>query len=155
MGAAIAITFALNYPASLDGIILIGAGQRMKVMPALLDALRQGQNDPGFIRMAFSPQTSSVIVEDMVKLFSKVAPSVLYADFNACNNFDVSHELDKISLPALAIVGAEDKLTPVKLSQFVSNNINNCILEIISDAGHFAMLEKPADVNRLISKFLS
>jgi pimeloyl-ACP methyl ester carboxylesterase len=155
MGAAIAITCALIYPASLDGIILIGAGQRMKVMPALLDALRQGQNDPGFIRMAFSPQTSSVIVEDMVKLFSKVAPSVLYADFNACNNYDVSNELDKINLPALAIVGAEDKLTPVKLSQFVSNNINNCILEIISDAGHFAMLEKPADVNRLISKFLS
>jgi pimeloyl-ACP methyl ester carboxylesterase len=108
MGAAIAITCALDYPEMLDGIILIGAGQRMKVMPALLDALSQGQNDPRFIRMSFSPQTSSSIVEDMVKTYAAVAPSILYADFNACNDFDVSHELEKISLPALVIVGAED-----------------------------------------------
>ena len=154
MGAAIAITCALNHPEGLGGIILIGAGQRMKVMPTLLDALRQGQNDPGFIRMAFSPQTSSAIVDEMVKTYAAVAPSILYADFNACNDFDVSQELGKISLPALVIIGAEDKLTPLKLSQYLCNNINNCTLEIISDAGHFVMLEKPEEVNRLISKFL-
>jgi len=153
MGAAIAITCALDYPEMLDGIILIGAGQRMKVMPALLDALSQGQNDPRFIRMSFSPQTSSSIVEDMVKTYAAVAPSILYADFNACNDFDVSHELEKISLPALVIVGAEDKLTPLKLSQYLCNNINNCTLGIIADAGHFVMLEKPEEVNRLISEF--
>jgi pimeloyl-ACP methyl ester carboxylesterase len=154
MGAAIAITCALDYPEMLDGIILIGAGQRMKVMPALLDALRQGQNDPEFIRRGFSPQTSSAIVDDMVKTYAVVAPSILYADFNACNNFDVSHELDKISLPALVIVGTEDKLTPLKLSQYLCSNINNCRLELIADAGHFVMLEKPEEVNRLISKFI-
>ena len=154
MGAAIAITCALNYPKGLDGIILIGAGQRMKVMPALLDALRHGQNDPGFIRMAFSSQTSSTTVEEMVKTYGAVAPSVLYADFNACNDFDVSQELEKISLPTLVIIGAEDKLTPLKLSQYLCNNINRCTLEIISDAGHFVMLEKPEEVNLLINKFL-
>ncbi len=153
MGAAIAITCALNYPEGLDGIILIGAGQRMKVMPALLDALSKGQNDPGFIRMAFSSQTSSAIVEDMVNTFGAVAPSILYTDFNACNDFDVSQELDKISLPALVIVGAEDKLTPLKLSQYLSSNINHCTLEVVADAGHFVMLEKPEEVNRLISEF--
>ncbi|PKM77499.1 MAG: alpha/beta hydrolase [Firmicutes bacterium HGW-Firmicutes-15] len=154
MGAAIAMTCALNYPEGLDGIILIGAGQRMKVMPALLDALSQGKNDPGFIRMAFSPQTSSTTVEEMVKTFAAVAPSILYTDFNACNELDVSHELDKISLPALVIVGADDKLTPLKLSQYLCSNISNCTLEIIADAGHFVMLEKPEEVNRLISEFL-
>jgi pimeloyl-ACP methyl ester carboxylesterase len=154
MGAAIAITCALNYSQGLDGIILIGAGQRMKVMPALIDALSQGHNDPGFIRMAFSTQTSSTMVEEMVKTYAAVAPPILYADFNACNEFDVSQELDKISLPALVIVGAEDKLTPLKLSQYLCNNIDKCTLEIISDAGHFVMLEQPEEVNRLISKFL-
>lgn len=152
MGAAIAMICALKYPDKLDGIVLIGGGQRMRVMPSFLEDLSQGKNDPSFIRMGFSSHTSSQLIEKLVDIFAEVAAPVLYADFKACNEFDVSQELDKINLPTLVIVGAEDKLTPVKLSQHLCDNINNCTLEIIADAGHFVMLEKPEEVNRIISK---
>lgn len=155
MGAAIAIMCALNYPDLLSGIILIGAGQRMKVMPALLDDLRQGKNDPAFIRMGFSSQTPKPIVENMVKNFAEVPASILYADFLCCSHFDVSQELEKINIPVLVIVGSHDKLTPPKLSQYLFNHINKCRLEIIPGAGHFTMLEKPKEVNRLIDNFVS
>lgn len=155
MGAAIALTCALNYPELWDGLILIGAGQRMKVMPSFLENLHQGKNDPEFIRMGFSPQAPADLVEKMVKTFGDVLPSVLYADFSACNNFDVSGELEKIALPVLIITGADDQLTPLKLSQYLSNHINNCSFQVINDAGHFAMLEKPQEVNQLIMDFCS
>lgn len=154
MGAAIAIICALNYPDLLNGIILIGAGHRMKVMPWLLNELSQGINDPGFIRMGFSPQTSEPIVESMVKNFAGVPASILHTDFSACNNFDVSHELEKINKPVLIIVGADDKLTPPKLSQYLYSRINKSRLEVIQEAGHFTMLEKPEEVNRLINNFI-
>jgi pimeloyl-ACP methyl ester carboxylesterase len=124
----------------------------MKVMPSFLEALSQGHNNPDFIRMGFSAQTSPQLVEMMVNNYAAVDPSVLYADFNACNEFDVSSELDKISLPTLVIVGAEDKLTPPKLANYICNNINNCTLEVIHDAGHFVMVEKPEQVNCLLSR---
>lgn len=155
MGAAIVISCALNYPELLDGIILIGSGQRMKVNPAFLEALSQGKSDPGFIRLGFATQTPEAIIQDVINSRAGVAASVLYADFSACNEFDVSHELEKICLPTLVIVGAEDKLTPLKLSQFISSHINNCQLQVITEAGHFVMLEKPEELNRLISEFTS
>ena len=155
MGAAIALTCALNYPQMLDGIVLIGAGQRMKVMPSLLDDLGQGKHNPDFIRLAFSPQTSESMVASRVKIFSEASPAVLYADFAACNNFDVSEKLGKIALPALVIVGVDDKLTPLKLSQYLISHISNSRLEAIDAAGHYVMIEKPAEVNKLILDFYS
>ena len=155
MGSAISLTCALNYPDLIDGIILIGAGPRMKVMPSFLEDLHQGKNDPEFIRLGFSPQAPAAMVEAMVRTFSEVSPSILYADFSSCNNFDVSGELEKITLPVLLITGAEDRLTPMKLSQYMSSHIKNCRLEVINGAGHFAMLEKPEEINRLIMNFCS
>ncbi len=152
MGAAIALQCAINHPEKLDGIVLIGSGPRMKVMPSMLEALSQGQSDPDFIRLAFSPQTPSTMVDEMVHSFAALPAPVLYADFYACNEFDVSQELDKINLPTLIIVGADDKLTPLKLSQRLCSNIDNSTLEIIDQAGHYVMLEQPEEVNRLINK---
>jgi len=153
MGAAISITCGLEHPELLNGIILVGAGQRMKVMPAFLDELSQGRSNPDFVRMGFSSQAPAAIVEERVKASSEVPTSVLYADFSACNNFDVSQEVEKINLPSLIIVGADDKLMPPKLSQYLSAQIKDSRLEIIPDSGHFLMLEKPEELNRLILEF--
>lgn len=155
MGAAIAVTVALNYPELIKGIILIGAGQRMKVMPALLEDLRQGRNDPDFIRMGFSPQAPAAMVDNMVNIFAEIPASVLFADFSACNNFDVSGQLERIGLPVLIIAGTDDRLTPLKLAQYMADHINNCRLEVVNDVGHFAMLEKSEEVNRFIIEFCS
>lgn len=154
MGAAIALTCALNYPEVLDGVILIGSGHRMKVMPSLLDDLGNGKSNPDFTRLGFSPQTPEAIVAPQVKIASEASPALLYADFSACNNFDVSGELAKISLPVLVIVGIDDKLTPLKLSQYVSSHIKGSRLEVIDAAGHYVMLEKPSEANNLIADFL-
>jgi len=155
MGAAITLTLALHHPELLDGIILVGAGQRMRVMPAFLEALRTGQHDPGFFRLAFSPAAPPEIVENMVKTIASVSPAVLYADFSACNDFDLSQELENITKPTLLIVGEDDKMTPLKLSQYIAEHIAGAQLEIIPAAGHFVMLEKPAQVNQLIRDFCS
>lgn len=155
MGAAIAMSCALSSPEQLDGIILTGAGQRMKVMPALLDALSLGLNDPNFISLGFSSHAPAGLVAATVKTFAAVSPAVLYADFSACNDFDLSQELEGIDKPTLLIAGADDKLIPVKLAQYVASHIPNARLEIIPAAGHFVMLEEPAEFNRLIREFFS
>jgi pimeloyl-ACP methyl ester carboxylesterase len=153
MGAAITLDCALHYPELLEGIILLGAGQRMKVMPALLDALRLGLNDPEFISLGFSNQAPAELVAAMVKTFGAVSPAILYADFSACNDFDMSQELAGIDKPTLVIAGVEDKLTPLKLADYVASHIPNARLEVIPSAGHFVMLEKSKEVNRLIQEF--
>jgi pimeloyl-ACP methyl ester carboxylesterase len=153
MGAAIALTLALNHADHVDGLVLVGAGARMRVLPAFLDALGKGQSNPDFIRLAFSPHTSADIVNTEVASFSAVDTAVLFNDFSACNSFDISSRLTAINLPTLILVGEDDRLTPVKYSHSLNENISGAQLLIIPQAGHMAMLEKGAEVSKAIKEF--
>lgn len=153
MGAAIAITIALDYSDSIDGIILIGGGSRLRVLPAMLEALQSGQRDPEFLRLGFAPGTPAAIVESEISAYQQVPVEVLYNDFNACDHFDRSRDIAAISLPTLLIVGENDKLAPVKYSQFLQEKIGGSILEVIPAAGHYVMLEKGSETAQVIRQF--
>ena len=64
-------------------------------------------------------------------------------------------ELDKIRLPALILCGREDRLTPVKYSDYLNKKIAGSKMEIIEGAGHMVMLEAPGALSQAILKFLS
>ena len=79
---------------------------------------------------------------------------VVHKDFLACKAFDDRERLNEIQQPALIICGSEDKMTPVRFSQFLIDDLPDARLEIIPNAGHMVMLEQPANVAALIKKFL-
>lgn len=155
MGGAIALTYALKYPDALDGMILIGTGYRMRVNPAFLEALSKGKYDHEFIRIAFAAGTDPELVQSVVDSRAQVSPSILYTNFSACNEFDMSGQLDQLRVATLVIVGMEDRMTPLKLSQYLTDHITSSRLEIIRNAGHFVMLEQPDQLNLLIEEFCS
>ena len=59
-----------------------------------------------------------------------------------------------INVPCLIVCGNEDKLTPVKYSQYFKDKIKDSKLVVIKDAGHMVMLEKPNEVNKAIEEFI-
>ena len=79
--------------------------------------------------------------------------SILYGDLLACNELDLTLEADKISVPALIICGAADKMTPPDLSRALAANIKGASLEVIAGAGHMVMLERPVEFNNSLDKF--
>ena len=85
---------------------------------------------------------------------SKTDPEVTYNDFKICDKFDVIDKMSLINVPCLIICGNEDKLTPVKYSQFFYEKLKNSKLSIIKNAGHLVMLEKPEEVNQAIKEFI-
>lgn len=154
MGSAMVISAALDFPGEIDGIILIGAGSRMRVLPSLLAALQAGQKDPAMISLGFSPAAPQALLEKEILAFQQVPVEVLYNDFTSCDHFDRSEDVSQISLPALMIVGEEDKLTPLKYSQRLQESIPNSELVVIPQAGHMVMLEKPTEVSQAIAEFV-
>jgi pimeloyl-ACP methyl ester carboxylesterase len=62
--------------------------------------------------------------------------------------------LYEIHLPTLIICGADDRLTPVKYSQYMHDRIPGSVLRIIPHAGHDVMREQPEAVNRAIEEWL-
>jgi pimeloyl-ACP methyl ester carboxylesterase len=102
----------------------------------------------------FYRKTSQEIKNNYVVETSKIGAEVTYLDFSTCDNFDTLQKTELIDVPSLIICGNADKLTPVKYSQYFKDHIKNSELCIIKDAGHLVMLEKPLEMNNVISKFV-
>jgi pimeloyl-ACP methyl ester carboxylesterase len=63
--------------------------------------------------------------------------------------------LKSITCPVLIIVGANDELTPVELSQRMHQNLPNSQLSVINDTGHMSFIEKPEEINPIMAQFLN
>jgi pimeloyl-ACP methyl ester carboxylesterase len=72
----------------------------------------------------------------------------------ACNEFDVTSQLEKINVPTLILCGAEDKMMSVKSSELLQTGIANSQLHILENAGHMVMLEQPNAVADLLKQFI-
>jgi len=88
------------------------------------------------------------------KSISRSKVDILYGDLSACNELDLTGDAGEIDVPALIICGAEDKMTPPDLSRALAANIKGASLEIIASAGHMVMLERPAEFNMSLDKFV-
>ena len=63
-------------------------------------------------------------------------------------------QLNMITVPVLVLTANDDRITPLKYGSYITENINNSQLVSIKDAGHLSPLEKPGEINRVISEFL-
>lgn len=157
LGGAIVLDFALHYPKKLKAIILIGTGARLRVLPEALEILRKmadGQIEPKFEPWAFADNAAPEVLAEGEREWARTSSRVRYHDMAACDKFDIMEGVGKISLPALIVCGRQDRLTPVKYSEFLNKKIAGSKMEIIEGSGHMTMLETPGELSRAISNFL-
>ena len=156
MGGAVAMLFAFEHPEMLKGMILIGSGARLKVLPQILNGIREDKEGTvaRIINLAFSKKAAESLKESSLKEMIKTDAQVLYNDFYACDRFDLMSSLDKIHVPTLIVCGKDDLLTPPKYSHYLADVIKGSSLVLIGDAGHMVMLEKPKEFNDAIMDFV-
>src|SRR4030043_1309349 len=157
MGGAIVQTLALTHPEAIKGISLVGTGARLRVFPMILDGIRSdfAETVRKITQFAYSRNTPSEVIDRGVADMMRCSPEVLYGDFLACDRFDIMSQLERIDLPTLILCGNEDKMTPVKYSQFLHQHIKGSRLEILPVGGHMVMIESPAAFNEKVKKFIA
>ncbi len=156
MGGAIALSVALQRPAWLSRLVLIGAGGKLTVHPLLLEKL---QNDfEGAIELIlkniYGDQISSLLMAEAKRSLHRIGQQTLLNDFIACNQFDQIDRLHEIKIPTLVIVGEKDRSTPVEYSELLHSKIQGSTLKIIPDGHHMVFLEQPEEVNKELIHFL-
>jgi 3-oxoadipate enol-lactonase len=67
---------------------------------------------------------------------------------------DQTKLLREIKCPALIVVGSLDAITPVADAELMRREISGSRLEVIAGAGHVSNVERPAEFNRALEKFL-
>jgi len=156
MGGALTQLYALKNPDRLSGMILVGTGSRLRVLPVIFDMLEN--NFEGYVEAAanfmFDESTPQEMITASQAEIRKCKPSIIARDFHACNQFDLMEEVSSIKLPTLILVGENDQMTPVKYSKYLNETIIGSVMHVLPQAGHSVMLEKAESFNRIISEWV-
>jgi pimeloyl-ACP methyl ester carboxylesterase len=157
MGGAISLTSAITKPDKLSGLVLIGTGAKLGVLPSIREGLRARFDET--VKTVVGPRqfastTNLEIIRFVTNEMIKCKGDVASSDYEACNGFDVRQKLRTIMVPSLIVVGEEDKMAPVPWSTYLKENMPKAKLVILKQASHLPMLERPADFNRQLVDFV-
>ena len=149
---------AVKYPGDLKGIILVGSGGRLRVLPLIIEAISGKLNDPqGWMKDLVEPLYGTVDAATLRQILpglAAVGPAAQLNDFRCCDKFDIMEKIPQIKLPAHCIVGELDNMTPPKYSQYLVKSMPDCGISVIEGGSHLCFLEKPGAVNDAMAAFL-
>jgi pimeloyl-ACP methyl ester carboxylesterase len=156
MGGAIALTTALQSPAAVQGLVLMGSSARMPVADVLLggglSSLETAANfvvEYGLPNAA--PEMKALVREDLLA----TGAVTTFGDFLACSRFDLRPRLGGINQPALVLIGAEDRLVQPRFMESLAQGLPQGQAHRLPGVGHYAMLERPAETAGHIQRFLT
>jgi pimeloyl-ACP methyl ester carboxylesterase len=157
LGGAVALQLAIERDHGFDGLVLAGTGAKL---PVLDDLLRWLELDfDRALEFLHGPDrlfhdADSRYVELSTETMAAVGQRVTRRDFASCHEFDVRDRLGDIEVPALALVGEHDHLTPPEYHEELADRIPDGRYRELPDAAHLAMLERPEAFNDAVLDFL-
>ena len=158
LGGGIALMHALKYPQDIKAVISIASGARLRVKQAILGNIQKGIQDTKWWMKEFVEPLYRTVNQDFREMLlpklEAVGPAAQLNDFVCCDRFDIMGKIGQIDVPALAIVGDQDNMTPLKYSQYLSNNMPHCRMVVVGGAGHHVFMENPDQLNHSIESFL-
>jgi 3-oxoadipate enol-lactonase len=95
------------------------------------------------------------VVDQARKIMEQSCPAGIIGALDAMRRRpDSTTALGGIKVPALVIVGADDKTSPPAEAEAMAEAIPNARLVVLPGAGHLSNMEAPADFNRALTAFL-
>ncbi len=162
-GGRIAIKFAVKYPEKLKGLILVSAAGikkektfRDKVLLKTIKLARKlGVQEQASQTKGLWQIIRKVFYRYVLRQTDYLKASPIQKEImkNALEE-DLKPLLDSITIPALIIWGAKDKMTLSKDAYLMKEKIKNSRLEIMDDIGHTPHLECPEILAQKIKKFI-
>lgn len=129
----------LNGVVKWFGVIPTVASSVMKIMFAE-SWLTNPQNKSDYKKWSKELQSNK-------KSITKSVEAVIYRK-------GVEEEIRHIKCPTMIVVGDEDVATKPEKAKFIQMSIPNAVLHILPGAGHSSSIEKPDEVNRLLSDWM-
>lgn len=169
MGGFVALRLAARYPHRVKSLVLCSTSGDAESFPALLK-----YTILNFVSFLFGPASVAKAVapiiygkttysdpsrqQEYLALIERIGGnrrSIWRAVNGVIFRPGVAHELARISVPALVLVGEEDICTTPPKSKRLAQFIPNAQLKVVPRAGHAITLEHPEAVNSFITHFLS
>lgn len=102
----------------------------------------------------FGPDAPPSVVEYVASVGAR-APVEVWTDLvGSLLQMDLGDALEKISVPALVVVGDVDRLTPPSSAAALKRRLPEARVVVLKGAGHCTMLERHDQFNRVVERFL-
>ncbi|MBQ8452103.1 MAG: alpha/beta hydrolase [Clostridia bacterium] len=85
--------------------------------------------------------------------YKKLSP-IMKETFKNIVNEDLSFDAKKIQSQTILMWGKNDKETPIYMAKKLSKLINNSVLKVYENAGHFSFLDYPNDFLKIIDTLI-
>ena len=157
LGGAVLFRTLLDGLYDPDGVVLAGTGAKLAVHERIRELLdRDYEAVIQFLhedsRLFY--RGNEAVTERSAGAMHETGQAVTRRDYLSCHTFDVRDELGAITVPALALVGEHDNLTPPAYHEFLAEELPDCELAVVDDAAHLAMIEQPDAFNARLREFL-
>ncbi|MFJ8228788.1 alpha/beta fold hydrolase [Streptomyces sp. NPDC094448] len=164
IGGAVGLDLALRRPDRVGSLALVAASPRFGTADELRSRgviVRTNGLEPvalaapaAWFTEAFAA-AQPAIVDWAVQMVRTTDPVCYIAACEALATFDVRTELGRVAVPALVLVGAEDRVTGPAEARTLVAGIPDARLALVPGAGHLAPVEQPAAVTDLLVQHFS
>lgn len=161
MGGYVALQIAASAPDRVRGLVLCDtraeadANENKLKRAAAIDFVRKN-GVPAFLTPFLKDAVSEPKAAEFLRGVAMTSSSdaVMAALAALAARPDAVPGLSKITAPTAVLVGSQDKITPLPLSETMRSRIPGAQLHIIPDSGHFSNAENPAAFNERLLSFL-
>lgn len=110
----------------------------------------------GLVRLfGFGPDASAAQVEFVCKLLAQFPSPPLIEWMKGIRKFDMGDALSAIDVPTLVMAGGDDRITTVRASKKIAQEINGARLIVFDNAGHTSMMERHEDFDKELQRFIA
>mgnify|MGYP001825122766 CR=1 FL=1 len=168
IGGMVALRAALTVPDRVSALVIAdsdagaeNAFKRFKYRLMALVAKAAGLRPlmPATLPLMFGRTTRrenpALVAEWRERFCAAHVPSLLHGIDALCRRDSVIGRLGEIEVPALVVVGDEDKSLPPPHSRTIADGLPNSKLVVVPGAGHLSALERPEAVTEAMTEFLS
>ena len=101
----------------------------------------------------FGPDAPRHVVDHVVQLAERASSEVWIEGLAELLETDLRHVLSRVTMPALVVVGEHDRVTPPASGVQLAAALPAGRFLLVEGAGHIAMMERPAVLDREIRAF--
>jgi pimeloyl-ACP methyl ester carboxylesterase len=164
LGGAIAFQFALDHPKLVKTLTIVNSGpdatvrtfkEKFAIWMRRYIVQRKGMNKLANIiaPQLFPKPESRAARERFIERTSRNDPQAYLHAFSALIGWSVAERIQGIACPVLAIAADQD-YTPLSMKEAYVARIPGARLEVVRDARHALPMEKPAEFNAVLARFL-
>jgi pimeloyl-ACP methyl ester carboxylesterase len=154
MGGSISLELAEKGLKGLQNVILLDSSSKWT-----LDTSGMNPNAPINLKPLFASEFTNLTPQYVRDVFDKdynkyiASDTTIISDVMAVCTYDNISNLNKITVPVLAISGDSDNLATLENEALLKRNINKCYIKIYPNRGHQMFMEIPNEISRDIKEF--